>query len=289
MELLVILRTLPNSNDRKSETLELIKNPESTAPTLRTYCNKNSNNIKMPISKDQIEKVEFLENVKNQINLNPETLEENVHSLLLRLSWISENDEHLRKEFSLIRDKITISKIAKDVPLFGSINDWLKDTHRLIDFLLDDIKKYQKTKINKSSNGTSKKITINNSRTAVVGNNNTIINKSEKKVKNIYPPTSIGYDPNKKNYISHLIGRYNDYQKVDIKAGKKNYAQFGAHLKKEFKVGPTSTIYSLHVDKFELLSSYIQERIDKTKIGKINLHKMISNYSTFDQYINDKP
>ena len=38
------------------------------------------------------------------------------------------------------------------------------------------------------------------------------------------------------------------------------------------------------VNRFEELSRFLQQKIDKTIIGKRNRSKGISNYSTFEQY-----
>lgn len=119
---------------------------------------------------------------------------------------------------------------------------------------------------------------------AIVGDNNKItIKQTKKTVRQKYPPDCIGYDTVKANYIAHLIKRYNDYKEYEVGKGRVNYAMFSSHLKKYFKIGPTRTLYNLHIDKFEELVVYIHSRIDGTKLAKVKGrdHK---NYSTFEEF-----
>lgn len=119
---------------------------------------------------------------------------------------------------------------------------------------------------------------------AVVGDHNRIsISQPKKIIKQKYPEGCIGFDTVKANYIGHLIGRYDEYKAYEV--GKENvqYGRFGRKLKKEFKIGPTRTIYNLSIERFEELVYYIQSHIDGTKLARIKgpFHK---NYSTFDEF-----
>lgn len=118
---------------------------------------------------------------------------------------------------------------------------------------------------------------------AVVGDNNNISIKQTKSVKLKYPEGCVGFENIKANYIGHLIKRYNEYKEYEVGKENVNYAMFNGHLKKHYKIGPTRTIYNLPIEKFEDLTSYIQSRIDSTKLAKIKGqgHK---NYSTFEEY-----
>ena len=121
---------------------------------------------------------------------------------------------------------------------------------------------------------------------AIIGDNNKIsINQPKKTLKQKYPEGCIGFDTVKANYIGHLIKRYNEYKEAEVGKANMNYAAFAAHLKKQYKIGPTRTLYNLPVEKFEELVIYIQSRIDKTTLAKIKGrgHK---NYSTFSEYAN---
>lgn len=121
---------------------------------------------------------------------------------------------------------------------------------------------------------------------AVVGDNNNISIKQTKSVKQKYPEGCVGFETTKANYIGHLIKRYNEYKEYELGKGNVNYAMFNGHLKKQYKIGPTRTIYNLPIEKFDDLTNYIQKRIDSTKLAKIKGqgHK---NYSTFEEYENE--
>ena len=123
--------------------------------------------------------------------------------------------------------------------------------------------------------------TVNN---AIVGHNNVIkITQTQKTTKQKYPPGCIGFDTVKANYVGHLINRYNEYKESEVGKGNVKYAVFASHLKKQFKIGATRTIYNLPTEKFHQLVQYIQLRIDDTKLAKIK-GKNHKNYSTFDEY-----
>lgn len=123
--------------------------------------------------------------------------------------------------------------------------------------------------------------TVNN---AIVGDNNKIIiNQTKKKVVQKYPEGCIGADTVKANYIGHLISRYNEYKEYEVGKGQVKYAVFAGQLKKRYKIAPTRTLYNLHINKFDELISYIQSRIDGTKLAKIK-GKGHKNYSTFEEF-----
>ncbi len=95
------------------------------------------------------------------------------------------------------------------------------------------------------------------------------------------PAGSIGSSQKMMSYIGHLIDRYNEYQKAHKdKAGNKKYAMIYIALKRVFK----SDWKHLPTEKFEELASYLQGRIDKTFLGRINKSKGIKNYSTYNEH-----
>jgi hypothetical protein len=120
---------------------------------------------------------------------------------------------------------------------------------------------------------------------AIVGDNNQISIKQTKKVVEKYPLGCLGYDTVKANYVGHLIQRYNEYKESEVGKGNVKYGIFGSILKKQFKIGATRTIYNLPIERFEELVSFIQNRIDTTKLGRINKSKH-KNYSSFDDFKN---
>lgn len=133
----------------------------------------------------------------------------------------------------------------------------------------------------------SKEIKVNFNSTvknAIIGDNNKItINQTKKKVVQKYPEGCIGADTIKANYIGHLISRYNEYKEYEVGKGQVIYAVFAGHLKKRYKIAPTRTLYNLHINKFDELVSYIQSRIDGTKLAK-SKGKGHKNYSTFEEF-----
>jgi len=125
--------------------------------------------------------------------------------------------------------------------------------------------------------------TVNNS---VVGDNNRVTYKVENKPKNKYPPGCIGYDFLKANYIGYLIGRYNEFKGWEMGKQGMNYAIFNSILKKQFKMGPTRTIYNLPIQRFEELSHFIQHRIDGTKLVRMKTARGDAKfYSSFEEYL----
>jgi len=186
---------------------------------------------------------------------------------------IDENPSHNDVGNLLLLCRICHSKITK-----GDLSQ-MEVYKKKIELLKEPI--IPKPKSDKTINFNSK---VGN---AVVGDNNKIsINQQKKTVKQKYPEGCIGFDTVKANYIGHLIKRYNEYKEYEVGKGNVKYGVFGATLKKEFKIGPTRTIYHVPIERFEELYTYIQHRIDKTKLAKVKgvNHK---NYSTFEEYVEE--
>lgn len=98
----------------------------------------------------------------------------------------------------------------------------------------------------------------------------------------INPPLgSIGSDLEKRNYIKHLIDRYNDFQKSDSTKGKYKYMAIYTAVKKKFKTKWDMVPLELFPD----LVSYLQLRIDNTIVGKINKSRGKKSYSSFEEYL----
>ncbi len=118
---------------------------------------------------------------------------------------------------------------------------------------------------------------------SVIGDNNKITykvgNVSEK-----YPPGCLGHDTLKANYISYLVGRYNDFKKDEL-GSRMNYAVFASILKKHFKLGPTRSIYNLPIERFTDVSDFIQVRIEGTRLARVKRAKgQVNFYSSFEDY-----
>jgi len=153
----------------------------------------------------------------------------------------------------------------------------------------------QKLQSKARGNPMSAKVININSKTGntVVGDNNIVtinnISKTSRKrvTENKYPDGCIGACLNKANYIGCLKDRYHEYKKWEMGKQNMNYAIFPSQLKKRFKIGKDRSLYHLPETQFNALVSYMQKRIDSTKLGKINGAKGQSNYSDFEKYMKD--
>lgn len=122
----------------------------------------------------------------------------------------------------------------------------------------------------------------------VIGNNNTVnitVRKQKtKKVVEKYPEGSIGRDVIMYGYAKYLADRYAEYKSFELKQlGKKfNYPAFYGKVKKDFKSGG---FFQIPQSRFFDLVTYLQARIDRTKLSRVNKGKGIEkNYSSFEEY-----
>ena len=131
----------------------------------------------------------------------------------------------------------------------------------------------------KEAKGNTIKIkgTIKNSTIANTVNADTIIFKSKSKPKIEYADGSIGKKAELKNYIKHLIDRYNEYKESELGRDKMKYQLIYGAIKNEFK----ASAFQVPETQFEQLANYLHDRIDKTRMGKINKSKGYKNYSSF--------
>jgi len=95
------------------------------------------------------------------------------------------------------------------------------------------------------------------------------------------PPDTLSSDRDRLNYIKHLIDRYNEFKKREPKAAAFSHAVIYAAIKREFKCDWKL----IPLGKFHELASYLQKRIDRTWLGRINKTKGHRNYSSFDEYL----
>lgn len=99
-----------------------------------------------------------------------------------------------------------------------------------------------------------------------------------------HPAGSIGADLLRKNYIQHLIGRYDDFKR----AGHQSYGQQGQHsygaihrnIQGKFK----AKTYFIPVERFDELVRYLKSRIDQTIQGKRNRASGGRAYPSFDEF-----
>jgi hypothetical protein len=95
------------------------------------------------------------------------------------------------------------------------------------------------------------------------------------------PPDTLNSDRDRLNYIKYLVDRYNEFKKSEPNAASFSYAVIYGAIKREFKCDWKL----IPLDKFHGLASYLQNRIDRTWLGKINKTKGRRNYSSFDEYL----
>lgn len=99
-----------------------------------------------------------------------------------------------------------------------------------------------------------------------------------------YPVGSIGRDLAKRNYVRYLVERYHRFRRADSSFGsvpdKFNYAVIFKNIEREFKA-PT---YFIPETRFRDLVEYLQQRIDRTILGKRNHARGIRNYSSLEEF-----
>lgn len=111
---------------------------------------------------------------------------------------------------------------------------------------------------------------------------NTInIKTSKPKIVVTAPPGSISDDRKMLSYVKYLVARYQEFQKADSqKTGEFKYIAIHNALKREFKCDWKL----LPSDRFDELATFLQRRIDKTKLGRINRARSNQNYHSFAEH-----
>ncbi len=102
-----------------------------------------------------------------------------------------------------------------------------------------------------------------------------------------YPSDTIGSDALRKNYVDYLLKRYYDFRKADSSYGsRRSFSHAEIHTSIQSRFG-AKTFFVL-LSRFDELTSYLQERIDRTIQGKANRSRGVSRYKTFSAYIADQ-
>jgi len=92
---------------------------------------------------------------------------------------------------------------------------------------------------------------------------------------------TVGADLDASRYIQHLISRYNEFaSKEPTRAAKFSYGAISKNIERIFR----SQWKLLPMTDFAELCAYLQARIDKTRIAKLNASKGRSSYSSFEKY-----
>lgn len=95
------------------------------------------------------------------------------------------------------------------------------------------------------------------------------------------PDGAIAASLSHRNYVKHLIDRYNEFAADQPGRRAFSYAAIYTTIKKLF--GAKWDL--IPAERFEDLTYYLQGRIDNTRLGRINRLKGSLNYSMFDPYV----
>jgi hypothetical protein len=95
-----------------------------------------------------------------------------------------------------------------------------------------------------------------------------------------HPPGSIGSNLLFRNYVKYLIDRYNEFKAADKHVPKFSYAVIYRAIKSQFKANWDF----VPIERFSDLVSFLQVRIDRTILGKIQKSRGYRNYESFEQY-----
>jgi hypothetical protein len=98
---------------------------------------------------------------------------------------------------------------------------------------------------------------------------------------NVLPAAgTIGSAPDQRNYIQHLVSRYNEFASQQARDRGYSHAAIYGRIKTQFK----ASWQHVPLSRFPELVTFLQQRIDATKLGRINRAKAIRNYSSFVEF-----
>lgn len=117
-------------------------------------------------------------------------------------------------------------------------------------------------------------------RPASIKAQNLTVNTERRTVKVLPPDGSIGADISKRNYVKHLIDRYNDF--ASKQSGRVfSFAAIYSQIRKRF--GAKWDL--IPVQCFEAVVDFLQLKVNRTQLGSINRGKGIQNYSDFSEFV----
>jgi len=111
----------------------------------------------------------------------------------------------------------------------------------------------------------------------------TVVFKTTRSKTKIAPPAgSIGADGDRRRYVKYLIDRYTQFAKSEpSRSDTFKHAVIYATIKRKF--GSQWELVSLN--RFEDMCTYLQDRIAKTSLGRINAAKGQALFSSFETYM----
>ena len=96
------------------------------------------------------------------------------------------------------------------------------------------------------------------------------------------PPGTIGADQQLSRYVQYLIKRYNEFASADKTRTKKfSYGAVSVNIETQF--GASWKL--LPIEKFDPVCAYLQQRIGKTILAKLNASKGQRSFSTYTEFV----
>lgn len=96
------------------------------------------------------------------------------------------------------------------------------------------------------------------------------------------PPGTIGADQQMSRYVQYLIKRYNEFASADkTRARKFSYGAISVNIERQF--GASWKL--LDAEKFGAVCEYLQQRIGKTILAKLNTSKGHRSFSTYTEFL----
>lgn len=110
----------------------------------------------------------------------------------------------------------------------------------------------------------------------------TLVFKSSRNINKINsPPETIGSDGDATRYVKHLIDRYNEYARSEPSRTRKfQFAVIYKVIEREFG----SNWKLINLNRFEDVCTFLQTRIGRTRIGKLNAAKGYPLFSNFEEF-----
>lgn len=135
--------------------------------------------------------------------------------------------------------------------------------------------------------GDLRRVEVINSRNVIVNSPGAILAdtvnvKTTRKTVKIQPAFgTIGADQEASRYIQYLIARYNEFASADKGRGTNfSYGAISKNIEKNFR----SPWKMLSMTDFQAVCAYLQQRISKTRIAKLNLARGMKAFSSFYEF-----
>lgn len=96
------------------------------------------------------------------------------------------------------------------------------------------------------------------------------------------PPGTIGADQQASRYVQYLVKRYNDFASADkTRRTRFSYGALSSNIETRF--GAPWKL--LPVTQFDAVCEYLQQRIGKTILAKLNHAKGIRSFSSYEEFV----